>query len=100
MWFSQVGSGLTRKHLTWLEKGEHAGLLQTFVNYGREKFYNIEPWCQRHAKLLFSPSSAPKQSKLECLYYPGNVFQYSPIFVVKKKPTRVEHVPLWLVSYL
>ncbi len=37
---------LTSKHLTRLEKlasDKHFSLLQTFVNYGREKFYNIEP---------------------------------------------------------
>jgi hypothetical protein len=43
---------LTPKHKTRLERlarGKHSSLLQTFINYGREKCYNIDPW-----SLLFS----------------------------------------------
>jgi len=40
-----VGSkGLTNKHETKLERPaveKHSSLLQTFINYGLEKFYNI-----------------------------------------------------------
>ncbi len=43
--FTQVGSGLTRKH--WTKPERHArekrsSLLQTFVNYG-QNFYKTEP---------------------------------------------------------
>jgi hypothetical protein len=46
MCFTHVGSGLTHKHLTRLEKlsrGEHSSLLQKFVNYDSKKFHNIGP---------------------------------------------------------
>ncbi len=42
--FSQVNSGLTRKHSTRQElliREKHSSLLQTVVYYDRKKFYNI-----------------------------------------------------------
>ncbi len=42
--FIRVVSGFTRKHQTELERlarDKHSSLLQTFVNYGCEKFYKI-----------------------------------------------------------
>ncbi len=47
--FTRVGSGLTNKHLTKLEKlawDKHSSLLRQFVNYDCKKFYNIVPWLQ------------------------------------------------------
>jgi len=47
-----MGSGLTCKHCTRLERlarDKRSCLLRTFVNYGRKKFYNIGP------RLLESP---------------------------------------------
>ncbi len=43
--FTWVGSGLTNKHQSKLEKlaiDKHSSLLQKFVTYGRKKFYNVE----------------------------------------------------------
>ncbi len=42
-----VGSGLTQKHYARLEmlaRDKNSTLLQTFVSFGRKKFYNIGPW--------------------------------------------------------
>ncbi len=42
-----VGSCFTNKYQTRLERlsrDKHSGLLRTFVNYVRKKFYNIGPW--------------------------------------------------------
>jgi hypothetical protein len=42
--YTWVGSGLTRKHLTKLERlgrGKHSSLLQKSTNYGRKKFYSF-----------------------------------------------------------
>ncbi len=62
-----VGSSLTRKFQTRLESvdgGKHSSLLQTFVNYGRKKIYNIEPswpsFCH-HCKEKISQSVGPQQ---------------------------------------
>jgi hypothetical protein len=43
--FTWVGSGLTLKSLTWLERlarDKHSSLLQAFLNYGHKKFSNID----------------------------------------------------------
>ncbi len=59
-YFTQVGSGLTCKHYTRLEKfasDKHSSLLRKFVNYGRKKFYNIDPWSQ--SALLLGISNKP-----------------------------------------
>ncbi len=45
--FTQVSSCLTHNHYTNLEKlakDKHSSLFQTFVKYGRKKFYKIGPW--------------------------------------------------------
>ncbi len=45
--FTWVGSCLTRKHCTMLERFArdiHFSLLRKFVNYDRKKFYNIDNW--------------------------------------------------------
>ncbi len=42
---SRVGSGLTRKDYTKMEslpKDKHSILQQTFVKYGRKKFYDLD----------------------------------------------------------
>ncbi len=47
--FNRVGSCCTNRHQTKLERlamYKHSSLLQTLVNYGRKKFYNIGPWTQ------------------------------------------------------
>jgi hypothetical protein len=44
--FTRVGSSLTRKHQTRLErlaKDKHPRLLRKSVNYGRKKFYSTGP---------------------------------------------------------
>ncbi len=44
---SRIGTGLTHKHKTRMEKfarDEHSSLLRTFVNYRHKKFYNIGSW--------------------------------------------------------
>jgi hypothetical protein len=41
-------TALGHKQQTWLERlarSKHSNLMQKFVTYGREKFYNIVPWC-------------------------------------------------------
>jgi hypothetical protein len=46
--FTQVGSGLANKHLTWLEKlarDKHSSLLQKLVNYDRKSFITLGPGC-------------------------------------------------------
>jgi hypothetical protein len=43
---NEISCGLTRKHLTRLEKfamDKHSSLLQKCVNYGGKKFSNIDP---------------------------------------------------------
>jgi hypothetical protein len=45
-----VGSGLTHKHQTRLERlarDNHSKLVQKFVNYGHKKFYRIGPWFEK-----------------------------------------------------
>jgi hypothetical protein len=45
--FTRLGSGLTYKHHTRLERlarDKHSSLLQKFVNYGHKKVYRIGPW--------------------------------------------------------
>jgi hypothetical protein len=67
--FTRVGSGLTCKHYTRLERlarDKHSSLLQKFVTYGRKKFYNIVPRCRCH-KPVFSSSLTLLQNKLEGL---------------------------------
>jgi len=47
-YFTQIGSVITRRHLTRLKRlatDKQSNLLRTFVNYGHKKFYNIEAWC-------------------------------------------------------
>ncbi len=44
MCFTQVGSSLTSKHKTWLEKlasDKHSSLLQKSVNYGQKTFITL-----------------------------------------------------------
>ncbi len=44
--FTQVGSGLTRKHYTRLErlaKDKHSSLLQKSVNYGQKSIITLAP---------------------------------------------------------
>jgi len=44
--FTRVGSGLTHKHLTRLEKlaeDKHSRLLHKFVNYGQKSFITLGP---------------------------------------------------------
>jgi hypothetical protein len=51
--FTWVGSGLTLKLLTWLEKlvrEKCSSLLLKFVNYGGKKFYNIGAWFHHDEK--------------------------------------------------
>ncbi len=53
--FTCVGSDLTHKQWTRLERpgrDKHSCILPTFINYGREKFYNIEPRCRGVSALL------------------------------------------------
>ncbi len=50
--FSTLGQapGLTHKYKTRLERldrDKRSSLLRTLVNYGRKKFYSIEPWFVR-----------------------------------------------------
>ncbi len=52
--FTWVGSGLTHKHQTRLEKlgkDKRSSLLRKFVTYGRKKFYRIGPW--PHSNVIF-----------------------------------------------
>ncbi len=65
--FTRVGSGLSRKHYTRLERlatDKHLSLLRKSVNYGRKMFYSTGPWCQglkTHSSYLTTGSN-----KLEC----------------------------------
>ncbi len=57
-WFTQVGSSLTHKYQTRLERlnrDKHSSLLQKSVSYGQKKFYNIGPWSQCHKNCPTSP---------------------------------------------
>ncbi len=52
--FAQVGSSLTRKHCSRMEKlvrNKPSGLFSPFVSY-KEIFYNIGPRCQCYAKIF------------------------------------------------
>ncbi len=47
--FTWVGSSLTHKHQTMLEKlarDKHSSLLRKFVKLRTKNFYNIGPWCR------------------------------------------------------
>jgi hypothetical protein len=49
--FTRVGFGLICKQYTfleWLATHKDYNLVQTFVNYGRKRFYNIGPWSYKH----------------------------------------------------
>jgi hypothetical protein len=53
--FTWVGSGLTHRHYTRLERvvrEKHTSLLRKIVTIGRKKFYNTDPWGQYY-KTLF-----------------------------------------------
>jgi hypothetical protein len=66
--FTWVGSALTCKHYTRLERlarDKRCSLLQTVVTYGHKKFYNIVPRCQSHDTV--SSSLTLLQNKLEGL---------------------------------
>jgi hypothetical protein len=44
--FVTLSPGFTHKNYTWLEslsREKHSSILETFVNYGCKKFYNIGP---------------------------------------------------------
>ncbi len=48
--FTWVGSGLTQKHYTRLERlarDKHSSLLRKSVTYGRKKFYSTGQWCDK-----------------------------------------------------
>ncbi len=52
--FTWVGSGLTHRHQTRLERlarNKHTSLLRKSVNYGRKKFYSTGPWRQSHKNI-------------------------------------------------
>ncbi len=52
---TQVGYSLTHKHQSRLERlarDKHSSLLRTFVNYGRKKFYNVDPMGPNVIKLF------------------------------------------------
>jgi hypothetical protein len=54
--FTQVGSSLTRKHSTSLEKlarDKHPSLLRISVNYGQKSFITLGPDRVKHTSLLF-----------------------------------------------
>jgi hypothetical protein len=48
-----VGSGLSHKHQTRLERDKHPSLLRKVVTYGRKKFYNIGA-CSQLRTMSFS----------------------------------------------
>ncbi len=48
--FTWVGSGLSNKHLTRLEKlarSKHSSLVRKFITYGRKKFTTLAPGVNR-----------------------------------------------------
>ncbi len=52
-YFILLSSSFTHKWDTWLKRpvrDKHSSLLQTFVNYGREKFSEIDTWGQCYKK--------------------------------------------------
>ncbi len=52
--FYRKGSGLTRKHQTWLERlarDKHSSLLRKSVNYDRKWFYSTSPQCHLYVTL-------------------------------------------------
>ncbi len=55
-WFTRVGSNLTHKHFTKLERlsrDKRSSLLWKVVTYGCKKFYNIGTWFEGYKKLFF-----------------------------------------------
>ncbi len=50
---TRVGSSLFHKHWAWLQRlasEKRSSVLQTFVNYGRKKFYSYKSYSIRHSK--------------------------------------------------
>ncbi len=64
--FTWVGSGLTRKFQTRLERlarDKNSSLLQKSVNYGCKKFYRIGPWLKKVRRKFVSQFFIPAQHK-------------------------------------
>ncbi len=86
--FTWVGSGLTNKHQTRLEKlarNNHVSLLQKFINYSRKNFYNIGLNCnvisQSVTLLSIISSSVLNQRIIRCNSISQSVIRYSIISV-------------------
>ncbi len=88
--FTQVGSGPTHKHLARLERlssDKRSCFLQTFENYRRKKFYNLDSrsspsqtsstktWCQFH-QTFFVNDRGSKHDK----FYPWAGFKLLQYF--------------------
>jgi len=61
--FTQVGSGLTCKHLTGLErlsKDKPSSLLGLIINDKGKKFYYIDIWCQSYKTVSFVTLATPR----------------------------------------
>jgi hypothetical protein len=69
MCFTQVGSGLTHKHLTRLErltKNKHSSLLRKSVNYGCKKFIVQAPGTSNKiCEMIQKPKNWKTQKKLK-----------------------------------
>ncbi len=68
------GSGLIHNHNTKLKKlvrHKHSSLVQTFVNYGSKKFYNIGMWgAENKIKYTQDPGLAPQPVEKSVLGQP------------------------------
>ncbi len=70
-----VGSGLTHKHQTRLERlarDNHSKLIQKFVNYGHKKFYRIGSWFEKI--LIWSSTFFPQITKKEVDFFSEKIF--------------------------
>jgi hypothetical protein len=74
MCYTWVGSGLTCKHRTRLERlarDKHYNLFQPFVTYGQKMFDNIGPSNQFYITFLSSLSLTLQINRLERLSFTG-----------------------------
>jgi hypothetical protein len=79
--FARVGSGLTHKHWTRLERpatDKHSSLLQKSVNYRHKKFYStgyrlLEIVVSFATANIIAPSALPNKSKLNTIPWYSNL---------------------------
>ncbi len=83
--FNGVGSCFTNKDsLGWKDlSGTNSSLLRIFVNYGREKFYNIGPWVE--CNISFYVRNLRIFVGSQRVFVPGKLFQPGLMFQSKAR---------------